>query len=75
MTTPYQIVQNPEILTMNTTHLGEGCEADMYEYRMSIVKGLYCIAGNFGEVSNLAIWVKDRQIKNLANLNLMHTCL
>ena len=35
----------------------------MYEYRMSIVKGLYCIAGNFGEVLNLAIWVKERQYK------------
>lgn len=37
--------------------------ADMYEYRMSIVKGLYCIMGNFGEVLCLAIWVKDRQFK------------
>ena len=37
--------------------------ADMYEYRMSIVKGLYCITGNFGKVLNLAIWVKDCQFK------------
>ena len=60
---------------MNTTHLGEGCEANMYEYRMSIVKGLYCIAGKLWWFLILGIWVKDRQIKNLANLNLMHACL